>query len=602
MLVNIDECLLKAEAPYDIDLLQLERERIVKLLKNVGYYYFNKEYVSFELDSNKKDQTIDIEIKLHQLPDQQAYQYFTINNVYIYPDYTTEFKEATEIDTLLINNYFFVTTALKYNPKVLLDAVFISAGDLYSKEKHDRTHYRLLDIGVFKFVNIRFTNLDRADESLLDCHIYLTPKKKNEISVETELNTNTRTTSDYPLGTTINLSYKTRNLFRNADLTTINLQGGVEMQFGDSLLFNTVDITPQINFYFPKLLTPIRFQNLSKKFNPKTRISMGYNFLKREGEESYAINMINVSYGFEWKEFTFKRHILSPTVISLVNLNENATSERFFERLEKEPLLKSRFEEQLIIGSSYSFLFNNQRLDRLRDYIYFRGNIESAGLLVALSQTLVNIPASPTDDESLDLIGINYSQYVRTDIDFRYYQVFSKNRVLIYRFASGIGFPVGNSKSLPYIKQFYIGGANSVRSWRIRTLGPGSFDNTSEDVFVDQTADMRLESNLEFRFGVFGLLKGALFVDGGNMWTLKEDTLRPGAKIKEDFLSEFAIGTGVGVRLDFTYFIVRFDVAVPIRDPALPAGDRWLIDDINLSSASWRNNNIFYNLAIGYPF
>ena len=172
----------------------------------------------------------------------------------------------------------------------------------------------------------------------------------------------------------------------------------------------------------------------------------------------------------------------------------------------------------------------------------------------------------------------------------------------VYRVAGGVGVPIGNSTELPYVKQFYIGGANSLRAWRIRDLGPGSFNDPDENAFPDQTADLRLESNIEYRFGIFDIWKGALFIDAGNMWTLKEDTLRPGAKLSSNFLNEIAMDFGIGTRFDFSYFILRFDVAMPIRDPSLPKNERWLLSEIDLANSAWRRNNIIVNLAIGYPF
>jgi outer membrane protein assembly factor BamA len=574
------ESLLKRGEPYDLSVIRSERERINRLIRNIGYYYFNKEYIFFDADSAGSSKQVDLHVRIEEPSDGKHRPHY-IKDVYILPDYS---KTNKAVDTFLFDGIRFISEGMPYNRIVLLDAIFLKPGDRYSQDDYDRTLSRLIDLGVFKFVNIRFIpRKDKPHE--MDAYLYLVAAKKNEISVEGELNTNTSTTTDYPLGTAINLAYKTKNLFRNADLFTVNLQGAAEMQFGEDNLFNTIDITPQLNVNFPRLI-PFRFKRQTQSTNPRTRLSLSYNFLQRQGNEAYAINLTNFSYNFDWNEVKGRRHIFSFPVVSQVNLNEASTSQAFIDRLEEEPLLRNRFEEQFIIGATYSFIYNNQKLESFRDYILFRGNFDASGFMPF--QELFP--------------SVKFSQFIRIDGDLRYNQMFNKDHRIVYRLAAGVGVPWGQSNVLPYVKQFFIGGANSVRAWRIRDLGPGSFNDSTNTAFPDQTADLRVEGNVEYRFGIVGLLKGAVFLDAGNMWTLEEDTLRPGAKLSATFTDEIAIGAGIGLRMDFTYFIIRFDLAMPLRDPALPTSEKWLLDKVDLSSRRWRNDNLLLNLAIGYPF
>ncbi len=588
-----DKTLLIPGEPYDINKISQERERITNHIKDEGYYYFTKTSVQFDADSTVGDRKVDLNQRIIP-PPQGSHQRYQIHDVFVYLDHGL--AETNRLDTFLVDGYNLIGSKLDYNPDILLGAIFIKPAKMYSKKNYDLSLFRLLGLGTFKFVSIRYIENNSEPGNTLDCHIYLTRSKVNEITIESELNTNTRTTSDFPLGTALNISYKTKNLFNNADLFIVNMAGGVEMQFGKDVLFSTVDLSPQLNFYFPKFLLPFRLRNLSPNVNPKTRISASYNFLKREGDESYAINFINFSFGYEWNETRTKRHIVNPLVISLVN--QGTTSQAFRDRLDNDPLLRTSFEEQFIIGSNYTFLLNNQFLSN-GYFLYFKGNLDLAGnLLQAVNQI------SNSKSETYSLFGINYSQYVRTDLDLRLYQVFNPRNTIIYRLAGGLGLPFGNSEVLPYIKQFYIGGANSLRAWRVRTLGPGSFDSASDttDIFADQTADMRIETNMEYRFDIFEILKGALFLDGGNIWTLKKDSLREGTQFTGNFLDQFAVGGGIGARFDFSYFIIRLDLATPFRNPALPKGEQWVIDKIALGSLKWRRENLLLNLAIGYPF
>ena len=317
-----------------------------------------------------------------------------------------------------------------------------------------------------------------------------------------------------------------------------------------------------------------------------------------------------------------KTHEFYPVDINFVHLGHPSAD--FQALLEKNPFLGRSFDDQFIIGSRYSYTLNTQvnrqRTEKFsekefeRSQFYFNGTVDVAGnLMHGLQNSFGNKDGDPTR-----IFGKVYSQFVRGEIDFRYYLNFDKNNRVATRLDIGTGYAYGNSRTLPYIKQFSIGGSNSLRAFPARTVGPGTYnvndavptpENSGEEptvnrpFFIDQRADIKLEGNAELRFNIIKFLKGAVFVDAGNIWLIREDPARPGGVFKTDqFLDQLAVGTGAGLRMDFNYFLLRFDLAFPIRKPYLPEKERWVLDKIDLASPTWRGDNFILNIAIGYPF
>jgi hypothetical protein len=312
-----------------------------------------------------------------------------------------------------------------------------------------------------------------------------------------------------------------------------------------------------------------------------------------------------------WRETTLKTHELFPVDVSFVKPSK--TSVEFEDLLEQNPSLANSFQDQFIPGLNYSFTLNTQLREdiahkyepksRRRSDFYLNTTVGLAGNLLKLVQSM------SSDREVDEFFGLPYSQYIRAEIDFRYYLQLDRHQKLATRLSIGTGYAYGNSTYMPYIKQFAVGGSNSLRAFPARSVGPGTYNvrtdslYTSSTYFIDQRGDVKIEGSVEYRFDIIKALKGAVFVDGGNIWLLKEDVNRPGGKFNKDiFLGELAVGTGVGLRYDFGFFVLRLDVATPLRKPYLEKGDRWVVDEIDLGSREWRRENLILNIAIGYPF
>ena len=279
----------------------------------------------------------------------------------------------------------------------------------------------------------------------------------------------------------------------------------------------------------------------------------------------------------------------------------NATDE-FKKFLFLNPSIRQSFEEQFIIGMSYNFIINKLGEGNKSQY-YINAGADPSGNLVALIDGLTS--GSDQSDEQIKILGTPISQYFRFRTDLRYYFRTGKESRLATRFYAGVGIPYGNSQVMPYVKQFFAGGTNSLRAFRARSVGPGSYipPDSLQNVLVDQTGDIKLEVNLEYRFPIVGFLKGALFTDIGNIWLVNEDSLRPGGQFElERFYKELAVGLGFGFRIDVDLVVIRFDLAFPVRKPWLPENERWVFEEIDLFNRRWRNDNLLWNISIGYPF
>lgn len=600
---NRDATVLKTGDPFDVSVLKEERERISRDLRDKGYYFFNKEYVYFDLDSNDVTKQIDISVRVESPGDSLEHELYYINNIYVYSDYNSDqLLSRVKFDTAKIGHYYLIAEEFKYRHKVLINNIHQIHDELYSRQKARYTTNQLTELGVFKFVNVSFQKVQDTSKNYLNCYIHLTPSKRQAFSIDAEANNNT----DFLLGVAASFNYVNKNIFRGTEHFNINVSGGLESNFdGGAAFFNTGELNIEGSLLFNKLVVPFRLHNTPYKYTPKTRLSLRYSLLRRIN--FYTINSINLSYNYDWRVKNTRRHLLTPLVISLIRLNQ--TTSEFLEVLSQSQTLRSSFTEQFILGTEYNFFYTNQaKKKNSNSYMFYRGGIDLAGNTLHGIVSLIN--KNKDVEKPYKILNVNYAQYVILNSDIREYWDFSKHARLVCRAFAGVGIPYSNSTALPYTKQFTGGGSNGIRAWRVRTLGPGSFDIESSNVdsdnnfALDQTGDVKLETNVELRFDIIKFIKGAVFTDAGNVWLLRPDEARPGADFKINrFYNEFAVGAGIGARIDFSYFVLRFDVAMPLRDPALVnTGDPWVIKTFNPSDKDWRKNNIKFNLAIGYPF
>jgi len=309
----------------------------------------------------------------------------------------------------------------------------------------------------------------------------------------------------------------------------------------------------------------------------------------------YTLSSVRGGLGYVWKENTRKEHQLYPVSVNYVQPT-NITP-LYDSVMSKNPTLQKIVERQFILGGYYIFNFNQLLVSQPDNAFYFNGLVDLSGNIAGL------LIGKNENTKTRQLFGSDFAQYIKTEVDFRYYRRVGVSSMIANRIIMGYGYPYGNSTEIPFIKQFFVGGTNSIRAFRSRSLGPGTYKVPDTTIFLpDQSGDIKLELNTEFRAKLYSVFHGAVFIDAGNVWLYRENPLKPGSKFSKDFISELAVGAGVGLRVDVNFFVLRLDIAFPIRKPYLEKGNRWIWNQVDFADRDWRRTNLIFNLGIGYPF
>ncbi|MGG5210919.1 BamA/TamA family outer membrane protein [Chryseobacterium sp. MIQD13] len=590
--------LLKSGKPFDLDVIKDERVRIDNGLKERGFYYFNPDNIIVQADSTvSKNHKVELNVKLKDDTPDLSRQQFSIDKVIVFPNYNIQDvkrgKYSVPMNTDSLSKYaygdiYVIDPQHKFKPKIFDRALYFKKGDLYNRSNHNLTLNRLISLGVFKFVKNEFIVSDSLKHQF-DAYYLLTPRQIQSLRLEALGRTNS---ANYA-GSELNLNWTHRNFFRGAEQFKAAIYGAFDFQMGgQENAQNLFRAGTNVQLSIPRIVAPFRF-NSSSAFVPRTNITLGYEFQNRT--QLYTLNNFNASFGYVWKENARKEHDLKVIDITLVS-PANVT-EKFYEQA-TTPAARRVVEKQLIFGPTYSYTYTNTMLPKANT-IYYKGTLDLAGNITGLVTG-----ANVKNDKEKKIFGIPFSQYAKIENDFRFYHKFTEKTSLATRFIGGIAYPYGNSEFIPFSKQFFSGGSNSIRAFRARTLGPGSFDPRTipAGTLLDQAGDIKLELNAEYRANIYKFLNVAAFVDAGNVWLINEDKDRPGAKFSKEFLSEVAVGAGVGLRLDFSILILRLDLAMPLRVPYYEKGDRWAFDKIDFGNSNWRKDNLVLNIAIGYPF
>jgi len=585
--------LLKNEEGYSLDAIKEERIRIDARLKEKGFFYFNPDYLKVQVDSTVADHQVDLIVKVKEEAPKLAETPYKINKIIVYPNYSIG-SGSLKTNTDSVQKYKDLTIIdleNLYKARIFDRALYFKKEDFYNRTNHNLSLNRLVNLGTFKFVKNQFRVSDTIG-NYLDAYYYLTPLPKKSIRLEALAKTNS---ANYT-GTELNLNWSNRNTFRGAELLTISAFGGLEVQVsGQNNGFNVYRFGTEANLVWPQLVLPFKI-NSASIFVPKTKATLGYEFQNRT--KLYSLQTFKGSFGYLWKENERKEHLLNITEITYVS-PQNITP-LYQQQILANKSLEKVIEKQLIFGPTYSYTYTNALQKRKKNTFYYKGSIDLAGNIAGLVSG-----ANVQKGDTIKLFDVPFSQFIKIENDFRHYYKLGPDSQLASRVIVGAGYAYGNSNEMPFIKQFFIGGTNSLRAFRARSIGPGSFDvaSTNTNTFLpDQSGDFKLEFNTEYRAKIYGLVKGALFLDAGNIWLLKENTDKPGAKLSKKFLNELAVGAGAGLRFDFSFLILRTDFAFPIRKSYLPDGNRWVVDQINFGSGAWRKENLIFNLAIGYPF
>ena len=612
--------LISSRQFFDSDILQNERTRIESYLRNNGYYNFSKDFITFSADTSVGNHKADVVLMLRNPMRFNSegskvvsnFKRYIVKRVFVYPNYDPILflskRQDDKIDTVEIDGVQFIfpeDPGVKLN--VVYNANFIRPGIMFSNDIVQKSQNYLNLLKVYKFVNISFKeslpekktksfdlfqNDSVVQDSLLygylDCYIHLSQQTLQSYQVEL---VGTNTTGS--LGAEGNLSYQHRNLFRGAEVFDVKLRGMVESAQQKISLNNTLELGGSLGLSLPKFLGPFSSSDFFIRNAVKTQFTASYNFQRRP---DYTRTIATLMYGYSWRSSKFITQNFNPIEINAIQIPVISSD---FQKEIENTFLRYSYLNQIVTVSSYSFIFNNQNLQKLSSYTYLRYNLELSGNILSLGLSAAN--NTKASDGTYQILNTSFSQFVRSDINLTYHQVVDKNNTFAYRIFAGVGYPYGNSKALPFEKSYFSGGANGIRAWQARALGPGSYDTTGV-TYPNRTADLKLEANIEYRFKIFWQLEGALFFDAGNIWSLPGVDTREGAVFNaKEFYKQIALGSGLGIRVNLGFFTIRTDFGYKVYDPAKDSTKEFRPWVPFQQKFMWRKD-INFNFGIGYPF
>lgn len=587
----------------DRNVLEEERVRLTKQIRNKGYWGFNKEYINYTADTTARSN--DVELELNVLPlripladgkyETRLHHPYRIGHVIFQTDYdpmSVMLQQEITRDTISIKGYDVAYGAKKYlTPEVLIENCFIKPGALYSDRAVDATYTAFARLSILKYVNIRF-ELSKTDPNEIDCIILMTPGKNQTLQTELE-----GTNSSGDLGFAASVTYQHRNIFKGSETFTMKVRGGYENLTGKGTNIvqdNYIEYGAEASLSFPKFLFPMLSTEQKRRIRATTEFKASYNFQHRP---EYTRVIAGGGWKYNWvTNQSRNRHSLDFIDVNYVYLPFR--SESFIDSIiNRNPITYSSYKDHLITRTGYSFYRSNLNpAIRNRDIYTIRANTEVAGNVLYAASKILGLKKG--DDNAYKIAGLRYEQYWKLDLDYAYTKVITEKNSIAFHIAGGVGVPYGNSEVLPFEKRYYAGGANSVRGWSVRTLGPGRYrsDNPELDYF-NQCGDIRFDASVEYRTRLFWKLELAAFLDAGNVWTIRDYPSQPGGLFElDDFYKEIAMSYGLGVRFDFNYFILRLDLGVKIFDPAKIDTNPWVIGD------PIAKGNQTLHFAVGYPF
>ncbi len=575
-----------------LDKIKTERSRVDLLLKNKGYYYFNPDYIIAYEDTTLKDYKANIYMSLKPGTPSKVIKQYTINNIVVFPNYTLLFPapDTSMVGLTKVDSIYIRDTVHKFKPSVFTKGITYRPGRMYSLREQNKTLNRFINLGAFKFVKNRFELATESDTiNSLNAYYYLTPQKKKTIQAEI----GTFGKSNSYVGGQLNINWLNRNLFKGAEAFNVKTYVSYETATIDSLKNNNnYRLGAELSLVIPRFAVPFRIKE-TNLFPPRTRFTLGYEWFRRQ--QLYTKNFSRFQYEINWKSKINMEHTIAP--VSVTYTNTTGFSEKYRAQIGTNEVLRLSNLPELILSSFYNFL-TSTTYPNSRNIFYFNANAELAG-------NIAGAVTGAKDAYSKKVAGGYFAQYAKADLDFRYSRKLATDLYWANRVIVGVGMPYGNSRFLPFSRQFIIGGSSSLRGFSPRTLGPGTNKPTAfQQLYYPQVGgDYKLEFNTEIRFPILApRLKGAIFLDAGNVWTRDSILYSPAGQLTKSFLKELAVNAGLGLRVDASILIIRLDVAFPLAKPWLPMGQRWVGGDLNFGDKAWRSENLVFNIAIGYPF
>jgi outer membrane protein assembly factor BamA len=591
---DTSKSLIRPNMLFNTDVFKAERERIASVFRKQGYYNFSKDYLTYSADSSLNQHKIDVTLELRdQLthPTDSAskliFKQYHIRKViyYINTDavLSTELENKDKFETVTFRDFEMITPKeriLKLD--ALVQNTYINPKSLFSDEAVEKTYQSLNSLGPIKYVNISFKE---AENNQLDCYIIIAPSKTVSLSTEAE-----GTYTDGYWGVAGNINYVQRNVFKGAETLSLTLRGAFEKQ--DSLWAQ--EYGAQVGIKFPRFIFPFGSYDFKRNMRANTEFTSAFSYLNRPGEFTTANAGGGINYSWNRKQYHHVFQLFDLNYVRFTSVDALFRSTYLNDTAPKyNPY---NYKDHLIMRMAYSGSYSIFNANRpMKDYSSVRYSIESAGNLLYVMSKLLG---SSKQDGTYELFNVRFSQYIKGEYNISHHQIFDKDNRFVYHLGVGLGVPYGNADIIPYEKRFYSGGANSVRGWSESQLGPGAYKRiTGKARDFNQVGDIKLDMNMEYRTKMVWLMEGALFLDAGNVWTIKNYETQPLGQFKLDsFMEQLAISYGAGLRFDFSFFIARIDLGVKLFNPALPGRNE-----------KWRTSPNFsedfaLHFAIGYPF
>lgn len=594
---NEEDALIKTGKRLNQEVLLKEERRVVDLLRDNGYYTFTDEFVSFDIDTAGNNWYVQLSLNVMNKSMYETHEKHYVKNVYVNIEPNYDVSAFRNKDTIVTEPFYYIPNRFKLNPNTLERNMFLTPDKLFSQEKLNRTYTRIGDLGVFRFINIVPKPYKLNDTFYVDYAIRLAPTVKYDYVIEPQAivsDQSNTTTKSSGYGVAALFEFNNRNVFRNAEIfklafrTSFEAQGKVSGKrwFNATEQSLTASITTPRLFLFPRLDRNVNLLSTKTIFTTSGIYELNTSFDRR-------VLTAGVIYQLNKKYTSF---YVTPLEVSFTKNQVNDGALRT--QINSDIYLFGMFNNNLILGNRFGFTNSNKLRSETGSFYVIKWDVlELSGNLITLFSKALNRPVN--SNGKYELFDVQYAQFAKSGLDFRYNKKIDDNNALAYRVFMGAGLPYGNSTNyLPFERRYWVGGANSLRAWLPRSLGPGSFKQAGQ---IDFSGDIKLEANAEFRFNMYSRwLEGAVFMDAGNVWMIKPDVGRPNGDFELNrFYKEFGLGTGYGIRLNFDIILIRFDFAIPLHDPSLPQGNRWVISDFG---GSWLFNNLNFNFGIGYPF
>ncbi len=602
--------ILHKNSLFDRNDMEQERTAIANRLRQQGYFGFNKEYITFNADTTERSKAVDLTLNVmppytnNRIESYERHRPFFIRDIYVITDYEPtvkhEVSDYQDEDTITHKGLKILYGKDRYlRASIIDDNCFLKIGEKYNSGDVDRTYQSFGRLNILKYVNISFQNAGEADGKLwLDSYIMLTKGKSQTVTVSLE-----GTNSEGDLGFGVASTYQHRNIAKGSETLSVKAGINYESISGDmSGLINNkyAEYSGEVNINFPKFIFPFVKKSFRQRIRANTEFGTSFTYQERP---EYTRVIAGAGWKYKWTE---QGSMISHT-FDLIDVNyvylPQITNSFLNEIAPDNPLLRYSYEDHFIMRMGYSFYYTNKKtVQGIGNYVYqpniftIRAGVETAGnLLNAISHAMGK--KKDADSDAYKIFGIQYSQYIKFNADYSLNHSFDRRNSVVFHIGAGAAVPYGNTNILPFEKRFYSGGANSVRGWSVRTLGPGSYNgNNSVSSFMEQCGDIRLDMNLEYRARLFWVLEFAAFVDAGNIWTIKYYENQPGGEFKfNKFYKQIAMSYGLGLRMNFNYFLLRLDGGMKALNPA-ERQERLPLIHPNFG------RDFTLHFSVGYPF